>query len=155
MLVLRETTKLYLSGCNILHSQQQQHPIILFADMTTLITNIKDLTFLISKESACNAGGLDLIPGLRRSPRGGHGNPLQYSCLENPMDRGAWQATYGPWGRKESDTTERLSIHNFLDSPCCFPQRLFLLATFFSLISLCNTAATWGSHGSDTSLSFH
>ena len=32
-----------------------------------------------------------LIPGLGRSPRGGHGNPLQYSCLENPMDRGAWQ----------------------------------------------------------------
>ena len=33
------------------------------------------------------------IPGLGRSPRGGHGNPLQYSCLENPMDRGAWRAT--------------------------------------------------------------
>ena len=33
------------------------------------------------------------IPGLERSPRGGHGNSLQYSCLENPMDRGAWQAT--------------------------------------------------------------
>ena len=36
------------------------------------------------KESACNAGDLDLIPGLGRSPGGGHGNPLQYSCLENP-----------------------------------------------------------------------
>ena len=45
------------------------------------------------KESACNAGGLDLIPGSGRSPGGGHGNPLQYSCLENPMDRGAWRAT--------------------------------------------------------------
>ena len=45
------------------------------------------------KESACNAGDLGLIPGLGRSPGGGHGNPLQYSCLENPMDRGAWQAT--------------------------------------------------------------
>ena len=45
------------------------------------------------KESACNAGDLGSIPGLRRSPGGGHGNPLQYSCLENPMDRGAWQAT--------------------------------------------------------------
>ena len=33
------------------------------------------------------------VPGLRRSPGGGHGNPLQYSCLENPMDRGAWRAT--------------------------------------------------------------
>ena len=44
------------------------------------------------KESACNAGDLGLIPGLGKSPGGGHGNPLQYSCLENPMDRGAWRA---------------------------------------------------------------
>ena len=44
------------------------------------------------KESACNAGDLGSIPGLGRSPGGGHCNPLQYSCLENPMDRGAWQA---------------------------------------------------------------
>ena len=46
--------------------------------------------------SACNAGDAGdagLIPGLGRSPGGGHGNPLQYSCLENPIDRGAWQAT--------------------------------------------------------------
>ena len=46
-----------------------------------------------SKESACSAGELGSIPGLGRSPGGGHGNPLQYSCLENPMDRGAWWAT--------------------------------------------------------------
>ena len=46
-----------------------------------------------SKESACNEGDLSLIPELGRSPGEGHGNPLQYSCLENPMDRGAWQAT--------------------------------------------------------------
>ena len=45
------------------------------------------------EESACNAGDLGLIPGLGRSPGGGHGNPLQYPCLENFMDRGAWQAT--------------------------------------------------------------
>ena len=45
------------------------------------------------KESACNEGYLGLIPGLGRSPGGGHGNPLQYSCLENPMDKGAWWAT--------------------------------------------------------------
>ena len=47
----------------------------------------------VSKESACNAGHPGLIPGLERSPREGNGNPLQCSCLENPMDRGAWQAT--------------------------------------------------------------
>ena len=45
------------------------------------------------KESACNAGDPGLIPGLGRSPGGGNGNPLQYSCLENPMDRGAWGVT--------------------------------------------------------------
>ena len=45
------------------------------------------------KESACNTGDLGSIPGLVRSPGEGKGNPLQYSCLENPMDRGAWQAT--------------------------------------------------------------
>ena len=45
------------------------------------------------KESACNVGDLGSIPELGRSPGGGHGNPLQYSCLENPMDRGAQLAT--------------------------------------------------------------
>ena len=45
-----------------------------------------------SKESACNAGDLSSIPRLGRSPGEGDGNPLQYSCLKNPMDSGAWQA---------------------------------------------------------------
>ena len=46
----------------------------------------------VDKESACNVGDLGLISGWGRSPGGGHGNPLQHSCLENPMDRGAWCA---------------------------------------------------------------
>ena len=45
------------------------------------------------KESACNAGDLGLIPGLGRSSGERNSNPFQYSCLENPMDRGAWWAT--------------------------------------------------------------
>ena len=45
------------------------------------------------KESACNVRDLGLICGLGRSPGEGNGNPHQYSCLENPMDRGAWRAT--------------------------------------------------------------
>ena len=45
------------------------------------------------KESACNAGEPGLIPGLGRSPGEGNGNPLQYSCLENLMDKEAWHAT--------------------------------------------------------------
>ena len=47
----------------------------------------------VDKESTCNEGDLGLIPGLGRFPGGGHGNPLQYSCLGNSMDRGAWRAT--------------------------------------------------------------
>ena len=46
-----------------------------------------------SKESACDAGDLGLIPGLGRSTGEGNVNPLQYSCLENPLDRGDWRAT--------------------------------------------------------------
>ena len=45
------------------------------------------------KESACKVGDPDSIPGLGRYPGEGNGNPFQYSCLENPMDRGAWQVT--------------------------------------------------------------
>ena len=47
----------------------------------------------VGKESAYNAGDLGLIPGLGRPPGEGNGDPLQYTCLENPMDRGAWWAT--------------------------------------------------------------
>ena len=63
---------------------------------------------LLIKNLPANAGDIrdaGLIPGLGRSPGGGNGNPLQYSCLENPMDRGAWRATV-PQGRKGSDVTE-------------------------------------------------
>ena len=57
------------------------------------------------QESACNAGNPGLIPGLERSPGEENGNPLQYSCLGNPVDRVAWQG-YSPRGRKVLDTTE-------------------------------------------------
>ena len=60
------------------------------------------------KESTCNAGDLGSFPGLGRSPREGNGNPLQYSGLENFMDRGVWQATIH--GVAEWETTEGLSL---------------------------------------------
>ena len=58
-----------------------------------------------SKKSACNAGELDAMSGLRRSPGEGHGYPLQYSYLANSMDRGAWWVTVH-WVA-ESDMTEQ------------------------------------------------
>ena len=58
-----------------------------------------------SKEFACNAGDLGSIPGLARSPGGGHGSPLRYSCLEDPHGQRSLPG-YSPWGHKKSDMTE-------------------------------------------------
>ena len=60
------------------------------------------------KESVCNVGDLGSRPGLGRSPGGGYGNPLQYSCLKNPHGQSSLVG-YSPWGHKELDTTEQLS----------------------------------------------
>ena len=70
------------------------------------------------KESACSVGDLGSIPGLGRFPGGGHGNPLQYSCLENPHGQRSLVG-YSPWGCKESDMTEWLSTQHMeaIESP--------------------------------------
>ena len=60
------------------------------------------------KEPTCSAGGLGSIPGSGRPPGGGHGNPLQYSYLENPMDGGAWRALVHR--AAESDMTDYLTL---------------------------------------------
>ena len=70
---------------------------------------------LDGKESACNMGDLGLIPDLGRSPGGGHGNPLHYSCLENSHGQRS-PAGYNPWGLKELDTTEQLSIAHYANA---------------------------------------
>ena len=67
------------------------------------------LAHSVVKNLPANAGDMSLISGLRRSPGEGNSNSLQYSCIGNPMDRGAWQATvHGV--EKESDTTKRLTF---------------------------------------------
>ena len=66
-------------------AEQQQQSILSFPFILWGFPNGSD-----GKVSACNAGDLGSIPGLGRSPGEGNGNPLQYSCLENPMDGGAW-----------------------------------------------------------------
>ena len=90
-----------------------------------------------SKESTCNEGDLGSIPGLGRSPRGGHGNPLQYSCLENPHGQKRLVG-YSPWGCKKSDMIRHdwvtkhstaqmklsLSNHRSLLVPCLNCQKL-------------------------------
>ena len=73
---------------------------------------------LVVKNPLANAGDvrdMGSIPGLGRSPGGGHGDPLQYSCLKNPMDRGAWQATMHSVA--ESDRTEVTAKHKHFLQP--------------------------------------
>ena len=74
------------------------------------------------KESTCNVEDLGLIPGLGRSPGGGHGNPFRYSCLSNLMDRGAWGAI--PHGDAKSET--QLSDFFFSLSLVIFKQAFFV-----------------------------
>ena len=62
------------------------------------------------KQSACNAGDLHSIPGLGRSPEERNGNPLQYSCLENPHGQRTLSG-YSPWGHKESDRSKHSTAH--------------------------------------------
>ena len=65
----------------------------------------------VVKNLPANAGDMGSIPGSGKSPEEGNGNPLQYSCQGNPMDRGVWWAIYSPWGHKESDITECVRTH--------------------------------------------
>ena len=88
-------------GSNSLHLLHWQADSFLIHHLRSPFTFGSELTYLFgdfpggsdSKASAYNAGDLCLTPGSGRSPGEGHGNPLQYSCLENPMDRGVWEAT--------------------------------------------------------------
>ena len=86
------------------------------------------------KESTCNVGDLGSISGLGRSPGGGQGNLLHYSCLENPHGQRSL-AGYNPWSCKESDTTEQLNTTQLITMlliPILQQSDLILhLSTFF------------------------
>ena len=71
--------------------------------------------------NAADTGDVGSIPGLERSPGGGHGNPLQYSCLENPMDRWAWRATVHGVA-KELDMTEATKHSQYIYYILIHPQ---------------------------------
>ena len=86
------------------------------------------------KESACNVGEPGSTPGSGRSPGEGNGNPLQYSCLDNSIDRGAWGCN-SPWGCKEPDTAEWLTLSLFLLKICHFD--------FYEYAFLKSNASKW------------
>ena len=68
---------------------------------------------LVVKNRPANAGDVGSIPGSQRSPGGGHGNPIQYSCLENPMNRGAWRPTVHGVAKNQTQL-KRLSTHAYV-----------------------------------------
>ena len=77
--------------------------------------------WLSSKESTCKVEDVGSIPGLERSPGGGRGNPLQYSCLENPMDRGAWWATVHGVTKSRTCLKQWACMHSWFIMLCSFP----------------------------------
>ena len=88
--------------------------------------NIQSFGASAVKNSPANAGDTGSIPGLGRSPEEGNGNTLQYSCLGNPMDKGAWRAAVHK-GRKESDKTEATE-HTYTYAIKYFSTAWFLIA---------------------------
>ena len=77
---------------------------------------------LVVKNPPPNAGDPHLVPGLGKSPGGGHGNPLQYSCLENPMDRGAWWATVHGVTQSWKRLKQLSTCAPRMRQPCVCPQ---------------------------------
>ena len=99
-IIFNECWAMFSKAINLLAYQ-----LDLLSFIRTLISRVwASLMAQMVKESACKAGDTGLIPELGRSPGEVNGNPLQYSCLENSTDRGAWWAT--AHGVTESDTTE-------------------------------------------------
>ena len=88
------------------------------------------------REFACNASVPHSIPGSGRSPGEGHGNPLQYSCLENPLVQRSL-AGYSPWGCKESDTSKQLN------TPQCNLSQKLLNWLFYQSVLVGDMVSSW------------
>ena len=86
----------------------------------------------VSKESACSVRELRLIPGSERSSGEGNGNPFQYSCLENPMDRGPWQATVHGVARVGHNLATKPPRHN--NNNCSINRNHFFFQLLFPQI---------------------
>ena len=99
------TMSWFLKCCNKPLSLNVSTPFLSISYFCTCICILEDFPGSDSNKLACNPGDLDLISALGRSPGEENGNPLQYSCLENSMDRVAWRMTVHR-GPKESDMTE-------------------------------------------------
>ena len=99
------------------------------------------------KNMPANAGDMHSVCGWERSPGGGNGNPLQYSFLENPMDRGAWQATVN--GVAELDMTER--THETQCTVVLFFKKLINCSLFLAALGLHCCTRTFSSCGAWTS----
>ena len=94
----------------LIHLSETQPPYIFFKIPQVVKYNKRSMfDGSDGKEPACSAGDLGFIPGSGRSPGEGNGYSLQYSCLENSMDRGVWRVTVS-WGHKELDATEQSDL---------------------------------------------
>ena len=106
---------------------------------------------LVVKNPAANAGDAGSIPGLGRSPGGGHGNPLLYTCLENPMDRGVWQATIHMIAKSQTRLSNLAHMHSCMvpaprnlyynwekENECCWVMENPIL-----LIGGCRHRSSW------------
>ena len=99
------------------------------------VRSIGLLQWLSGKESPCNAGNtgdVGSIPGLEISPGGGHGNPLQYSCLENPMDRGDWWAEVQCTKSQTRLKQLTMHMHIYINHP--FLDELFVGIFYIALL---------------------
>ena len=101
--------------------------------MSLLFIHNLGASLIVGKESACNAGDLDSIPGSGRSPGEGNGNPLQYPCLEHPMNRGTWQATVHGASRVGHDSATKPSNHQVCHS---FSSKKQMSLNFMAVVTI-------------------